>query len=513
MARIFISYRRDDSATITDRIYERLAKAFGSKQVFRDLYAIDPGVNFRRKMTEAASSTEIMLVIIGPQWASITDDQGRKRLDIDDDPVRVEIETGLRNPHVTVIPVLVKNAVMPSKSELPATLQELPDLHAVTVRVDPDFEHDIKRLITFIRGILPRSRFDVWRNAGRIVGGISVIASLLAIFTFATGIFSLDDLRGSNDSESRPNPTSIADAATETNTPPPTLTATETPTPEPTDTDLPTATPTETATETPTPTDTPIPTHTSTPTVTATQTPTATNTMTPTPVPAECGLEIEDEFVIGGEEKTYAVELDPGNILNVTGVAAGDYLEFGIVIFSPRGITLGNAEIDPIPSVQTGRVSERGKYSIILTAPELSAGFFTLYVGCILDDGVVVDPGDYVQLTPTVTQTSMFALTKPTSTLRPTSTPSHTRTPTSAPGIYPCDGTIKSTSSNPLFVVYNRPNSRQSPINSIMPGEEVMVLNTINESGRIWYQIESKQNATNGWIWDTYLSLSDKCPK
>ncbi len=37
MAKVFISYRRADSASISGRIYDRLVAKFGRKNVFKDV--------------------------------------------------------------------------------------------------------------------------------------------------------------------------------------------------------------------------------------------------------------------------------------------------------------------------------------------------------------------------------------------------------------------------------------------------------------------------------------------
>ena len=44
MARIFISYRRDDSATYARRVYEKLASHFGNEHVFMDTDTLVPGL-------------------------------------------------------------------------------------------------------------------------------------------------------------------------------------------------------------------------------------------------------------------------------------------------------------------------------------------------------------------------------------------------------------------------------------------------------------------------------------
>ena len=49
MAQIFISYRRIDSNAITSRIYDRLTKAFGDKNVFKDVNSL-PSSNSLHQM-------------------------------------------------------------------------------------------------------------------------------------------------------------------------------------------------------------------------------------------------------------------------------------------------------------------------------------------------------------------------------------------------------------------------------------------------------------------------------
>ena len=52
MPRVFISYRRSDSVTITGRIYDHLVHAFGDDSVFKDVDDIPLGVDFRRKLVK-----------------------------------------------------------------------------------------------------------------------------------------------------------------------------------------------------------------------------------------------------------------------------------------------------------------------------------------------------------------------------------------------------------------------------------------------------------------------------
>jgi HKD family nuclease len=151
MPRIFISYRRADSAHFTGRIHDRLVDVFGDRSVFRDVYDIPAGSDFRAVLEQETGRCDFLLVIIGPQWVGITNDKGKRRLDDPDDFARIEVEAGLKRPGTRVIPVLVEGAAMPRPEELPESLRDLCFRNAVTVRDDPDFPTDMERLLRQLR--------------------------------------------------------------------------------------------------------------------------------------------------------------------------------------------------------------------------------------------------------------------------------------------------------------------------------------------------------------------------
>jgi len=152
--KIFISYRRADSTYLVGRIRDRLTAEFGTGTVFRDLDDIPAGVDFRTTLEEETKECNVMLVIIGPQWAGITDAEGNKRLFNPVDYTRNEVEAGLKrleDRKAIVIPVLVMNAQMPSKKDLPESLSQLTFQNAISIRNDPDFHNDMEKLIGDIR--------------------------------------------------------------------------------------------------------------------------------------------------------------------------------------------------------------------------------------------------------------------------------------------------------------------------------------------------------------------------
>ena len=103
--KMFISYRRDDSAGYAGRLFDYLSAHFGATNVFMDIDTIQPGEDFRKVVSMAVGSCDVVLVMIGKQWAGMTNAQGQRRLEDPRDWVRMEISAALANRRVRVIPV------------------------------------------------------------------------------------------------------------------------------------------------------------------------------------------------------------------------------------------------------------------------------------------------------------------------------------------------------------------------------------------------------------------------
>jgi hypothetical protein len=143
--RVFISYRRQETSHLAGRLYDRFASRFGEDQVFMDVDTIELGDDFAHAITQAVSTCEILLAVIGPQWLSVADKAGGRRLDVPGDIVRLEIQVAL-DRDVRVIPILVEDAAMPRPQELPDSLVRLARRNALTIRHD-SFGYDVQRLV------------------------------------------------------------------------------------------------------------------------------------------------------------------------------------------------------------------------------------------------------------------------------------------------------------------------------------------------------------------------------
>jgi len=154
MPSIFISYRREDTGGHAGRLCDRLIQRFGKGQIFRDLDTIAAGADFVETIQKAVGECNVLLALIGKQWLTMTDAEGRRRLDDEGDFVRLEIAAALQRK-VKVIPVLVQGATMPQARDLPAVLKPLAQRNALSL-TDAGWNADVKRLMEAIQ---PRRRW------------------------------------------------------------------------------------------------------------------------------------------------------------------------------------------------------------------------------------------------------------------------------------------------------------------------------------------------------------------
>ena len=177
MRRIFISYRRADSADAAGRLYDRLAEQFGNDNVFINVNNIRPSKDYVVAIERRIANCDTMIVLIGPGWASATNEAGFRRLDDPRDLARLEVEAALQR-NVRVIPILLGDAEMPETPELPEPLQAL--LRRQAVRLShASFHKDVDLLLERLGRKVKRrtARRWLWLAAS----GAAAIAIVVAI--------------------------------------------------------------------------------------------------------------------------------------------------------------------------------------------------------------------------------------------------------------------------------------------------------------------------------------------
>lgn len=122
--RIFVSYRRADSGGHAGRLFDGLRADYGSGALFLDHDTIRGGEDFTAALQQAMDDANIVLAVIGPDWAGSADG-GSRRIDDPDDWVRREVVGALDRKDLLVVPVLVGGAPPPDEAWLPEPLRPL----------------------------------------------------------------------------------------------------------------------------------------------------------------------------------------------------------------------------------------------------------------------------------------------------------------------------------------------------------------------------------------------------
>ena len=149
MAEIFICYRRDDSGGYAGWLHDALLDHFGARAVFVDVENLYPGDDFEDVIQKTLSQALVVLVVIGPHWLD-------ERLRNAGDYVRREIMAAIAGEK-RLIPVLVGDARMPTREELPVELAALAGKNAVTLR-HATWKADVSRLGVSLEQIIAHQK-------------------------------------------------------------------------------------------------------------------------------------------------------------------------------------------------------------------------------------------------------------------------------------------------------------------------------------------------------------------
>jgi TIR domain len=151
-AKVFINYRRNDSAGYVGRVVDRLEKELGRDLLFMDVDVIPLATNFSTVLHEEVAKCGVLLAVIGPNWVDARDEHGNRRLDNPNDFVRIEIAAALQR-NIPVIPILLDGVRMPKANQLPEDLKELASRNGMEIR-HASFHVDMDRLIRGLKGWL-----------------------------------------------------------------------------------------------------------------------------------------------------------------------------------------------------------------------------------------------------------------------------------------------------------------------------------------------------------------------
>lgn len=172
--KVFLSYRRDDTAFETAAIHRELVAHFGPNQIFMDVDTIPAGHDFRQVLRNAVTSCDVMVAVIGSKWVSAVDASGQQRIMQDGDYIRLEVGAALERD-IPVIPLLIGKTPLPELNQLPPDLANLRYRHAMEIRPGRDFDSDLRRLVTEIQRVGQEQEPAPQRNRAEV----AVLAEVL----------------------------------------------------------------------------------------------------------------------------------------------------------------------------------------------------------------------------------------------------------------------------------------------------------------------------------------------
>jgi hypothetical protein len=182
MAGIFVSYRVADSGPYAGRLADSLKARLDPPDVFRSGDDLHAGAEWRDEIQKQLSGSQIVLAVIGPQWTTVRDRGGERRLDDADDVVRQELRESLRQG-TPVVPVLVGGATLPAASDLPDDVKGVLDRNAVSVR-DDHWTSDVSALVNDVIRVAPA--FKVRKAGGLLASRRHMAAVLFASLTLVS---------------------------------------------------------------------------------------------------------------------------------------------------------------------------------------------------------------------------------------------------------------------------------------------------------------------------------------
>ena len=179
--KIFISYRRDDTAPAAGRLYDRFCRLLGRKHVFLDVGAIDAGENFEEKISVELNKADVILVLIGKKWMDPAPGGDKPRLFNDGDHVGFELRAAMQGKAMK-LPVLIDGAPMPPPHALPEEIAAISRLNAPPLRYetfDADADFIARKSLGLASGALLWDEPGIGRRIGNAIAG-----GFLALFAF-----------------------------------------------------------------------------------------------------------------------------------------------------------------------------------------------------------------------------------------------------------------------------------------------------------------------------------------
>lgn len=150
MNRLFISYRRSDTAVEAHVLKVLLEERIRDLAVFIDTDDIPGGTQWPERLRSELERSAAVIALIGPHWRGPVD--APNRLDDDRDWVRQELETSLLTKPGALLPVVVGNA-RDQFDALPARIADLAGLQYKPLTADR-WADDVNNIAIWVAAVL-----------------------------------------------------------------------------------------------------------------------------------------------------------------------------------------------------------------------------------------------------------------------------------------------------------------------------------------------------------------------
>jgi hypothetical protein len=182
--RVFISYRREDTAPAAGRVYDRLSRLLSKPNVFFDVSTIGGGEDFEKKIASEIGRSDAALIFIGREWLAPVQPTGNVRMWETDDYVRAEVRAALARP-ILLLPVLVAGAQMPKPEQLPEDVRAIITKQALPLRHE-SFDGDTETIVAVLLGVSARKRTwedkgTLWSKIAYAIGGAIAVSAIILI--------------------------------------------------------------------------------------------------------------------------------------------------------------------------------------------------------------------------------------------------------------------------------------------------------------------------------------------
>ena len=150
--RVFLSYRRSDSADQAIALKIVLEQKLPHVSVFVDTESVNPAERWPDRLTAALSHSSAVVALIGPNWrfgADATD-----RFTDTEDWVLLELAYALEHNVNSVVPVFFNTSTTTAYRDLPPSLVGIRDIQALELRQDAQWSQSVDRLASSVAKIL-----------------------------------------------------------------------------------------------------------------------------------------------------------------------------------------------------------------------------------------------------------------------------------------------------------------------------------------------------------------------